>query len=226
MIETTIDVALAGQSRIAFSDRLVIGVLALQGDVEAHTKLLTSLGVETKEVRVPADLEGIDGLVLPGGESTALQLLIEGAELREPIAKLLAGGLPVLGTCAGMILLAREVLDGRPDQWSFDAIDVTVRRNAFGRQAESFEADLDFKGAKDGPIHAVFIRAPYVESIGADVELLAEVQMADGKSRPVGCRSGTVTVVAFHPELVADPSVHALLVDDVRRRISGAKVER
>lgn len=202
---------------------MLIGVLALQGDVEEHEKLLRSLGVDVREVRVPADLEEVDGLVLPGGESTALQLLIEGAGLRDPIAKRLADGLPVLGTCAGMILLSREVLDGRPDQWSFGAIDITVRRNAFGRQAESFESDLDFNASAGGPIHAVFIRAPYVESVGDDVEVLAELPMSDGKTRPVGCRSPNVTVVAFHPELVSDPRVHSILVDDVRRRVAAAK---
>ena len=157
MIETAIDAAV-GRRGDKDPDLLVVGVLALQGDVEAHARLLESLGVGVKEVRVPSDLEGIEGLVLPGGESTALQLLIEGAGLREPIAKRLADGLPVLGTCAGMILLAREVLDGRSDQWSFGAIDIAVRRNAFGRQAESFEADLEFEAATSEPIHAVFIR--------------------------------------------------------------------
>jgi pyridoxal 5'-phosphate synthase pdxT subunit len=201
------------------ADHLLIGVLALQGDVVEHDALLRSLGVETRQVRVPADLEGIDGLVLPGGESTALQLLIEGAMLRGPIAERLAEGLPVLGTCAGMILLARDVLDGRPDQWSFSAIDITVRRNAFGRQSESFESELSFDSLAGGPMHAVFIRAPSVEAVGDGVEVFAELTMPDGETRPVGCRSENVTVVAFHPELVADPRVHALLVDDARRRV-------
>jgi pyridoxal 5'-phosphate synthase pdxT subunit len=224
VIETATDAAVNRKSDTD-PDRLVIGVLALQGDVEAHARLLESLGVGVKEVRVPPDLEGIDGLVLPGGESTALQLLIEGAGLREPIAKRLADGLPVLGTCAGMILLAREVLDGRPDQWSFGAIDIAVRRNAFGRQAESFEADLEFEAATSEPIHAVFIRAPFVESVGDDVDVLAQMAMSDGTTRPVGCRSQNVTVVAFHPELVSDPRVHALLVADTRRRIGATKGE-
>jgi len=224
VIETATDAAVNRRSNTD-PDLLVIGVLALQGDVEAHARLLASLGVEVREVRVPSDLEGVDGLVLPGGESTALQLLIEGAELREPIAKRLADGLPVLGTCAGMILLAREVLDGRADQWSFGAIDIAVRRNAFGRQADSFEADLEFEAASGEPIHAVFIRAPFVESVGDDVEVLAEMAMSDGKTRPVGCRSQNVTVVAFHPELVSDPRVHALLVADARRRIGTTKGE-
>jgi pyridoxal 5'-phosphate synthase pdxT subunit len=221
--ETATDVTVAGSGSPPNGSRLVVGVLALQGDVEAHAKLLQMLGVEVREVRIPADLDGIDGLVLPGGESTALQLLIEGAELREPIAKRLADGLPVLGTCAGMILLAREVLDGRPDQWSFGSIDIAVRRNAFGRQAESFESDLVFKPSSGAPIHAVFIRAPYVESVGDDVEVLCEVTMSDGRTRPVACRSQNVTAVAFHPELVSDPRVHTFLVDDARRRIATAE---
>ncbi|MGB9111317.1 MAG: pyridoxal 5'-phosphate synthase glutaminase subunit PdxT [Acidimicrobiales bacterium] len=223
MTETTVAAVSTRRESAMDGMPLVIGVLALQGDVEAHARLLELLDVEVKEVRTPADLDGIDGLVLPGGESTALQLLIEGAELREPIAKALADGLPVLGTCAGMILLAREVLDGRTDQWSFGAIDIGVRRNAFGRQSESFESDLEFRSAENGPIHAVFIRAPFVESVGDDVEVLAEMTMSDGRSRPVGCRSQNVTVVAFHPELVSDPRVHALLVDDARRRVDALK---
>ncbi len=226
MTETAAAGATARRERATGGIPLVIGVLALQGDVEAHAKLLELLGVEVREVRTPSDLDGIDGLVLPGGESTALQLLIEGAQLREPIAKRLADGLPVLGTCAGMILLAREVLDGRPDQWSFGAIDIAVRRNAFGRQAESFESELEFRSAEGGLIHAVFIRAPFVESVGDGVEVLAEMTMSDGRSRPVGCRWQNVTVVAFHPELVSDPRVHALLVEDARRRVGAGKERR
>lgn len=221
MIQTGIEHGATAPVEARSERQLVIGVLALQGDVEEHKNLLFSLGVKAREIRVPADLEGIEGLVLPGGESTALQLLIEGAQLREPIAKLLADGVPVLGTCAGMILLARDVIDGRPDQWSFGAIDVSVRRNAFGRQAESFEAELDWDSGEKGPIHAVFIRAPFVERVGNGVEVLAEMTMTDGKSRPVACRSASVTAIAFHPELVFDPRVHALLVDDARRRVGG-----
>lgn len=223
MSETATDSAAERADEPLLEAALTIGVLALQGDVEAHSRLLASLGVRVKEVREPADLEGVDGLVMPGGESTTFQLLIEAAGLREPIAKLLADGLPVLGTCAGMILLAREVLDGRPDQWSFGAIDVSVRRNAFGRQADSFEADLDLRGVEGGPIHAVFIRAPFVESVGDDVEVVAEMTMSDGKTRPVACRAQHVTAIAFHPELISDPRVHELLIADARRRISSAK---
>jgi pyridoxal 5'-phosphate synthase pdxT subunit len=222
VIATATDAA-ADRVEEPFDDALTIGVLALQGDVEAHARLLSSLGARVQEVREPADLEGVDGLVLPGGESTTLQLLIEAAGLREPIAKLLADGLPVLGTCAGMILLAREVLDGRPDQWSFAAIDIAVRRNAFGRQADSFEADLEMRDVAGGPIHAVFIRAPFVESVGDGVAVVAQMTMSDGKTRPVGCRAQHVSVIAFHPELVSDPRVHELLVADARRRITSSK---
>ncbi|MET0159863.1 MAG: pyridoxal 5'-phosphate synthase glutaminase subunit PdxT [Acidimicrobiales bacterium] len=172
-----------------------IGVLALQGASAAHVDVLRRLGAEAVTVKTPSDLDGVDGVVLPGGESTTISFLLDSNELRQPLAERLAEGMPAFGTCAGMILLAREVLDGRADQRSFGAIDLAVRRNAFGRQLDSFEADLDVSGL-DGPFHAVFIRAPGVESTGAGVEVLAEV---DG--RPVLCRDGAIMVAAFHPEL-------------------------
>ena len=193
----------------------VIGVLALQGDVEEHVELLESIGVEVRPVRVHDDLEGVDAFILPGGESTTLQLLIDAAGIRDELARRIAAGTPVLGTCAGMILLAREVIDGRPDQWSFGAIDLAVRRNAYGRQAESFEADLDLEGFEGGSMHAVFIRAPIVESIGDGVDVLARLKAEDGP-RTVACRQGRVTVAAFHPELVGDPRLHELLIEDAR----------
>ena len=196
----------------------VIGVLALQGDVEEHVALLERIGVEVREIRLPSDLDGVEGIVLPGGESTALQLLIEAAGLRQPLAELIEAGTPVLGTCAGMILLANRVLDGRPDQWSFGAIDIAVRRNAYGRQAESFEADLVLTRLDGGPLHAVFIRAPVVENVGPDVEVLAQLADRHDGRRPVALRQGVVTVAAFHPELVDDARLHALLVEDARAR--------
>lgn len=183
-----------------------VGVLALQGAYRRHVNCLERLGVESVEVRLPADLESIDGLVLPGGESTAISMLIDLAGLTAPLAERLASGLPVLGTCAGMILLAGEVLDGRPDQTRFGAIDITVRRNAFGRQVESFEAEISLAGDPVG-FPAVFIRAPVVERVGAGVEVLATVDRG-----PVLCRQGPVIVAAFHPELSPDLRVHELFL--------------
>ncbi|HET9442532.1 MAG TPA: pyridoxal 5'-phosphate synthase glutaminase subunit PdxT [Acidimicrobiales bacterium] len=184
-----------------------IGILALQGDVAEHAAALADLGAHPVPVRVPSDLAGIDALVLPGGESTTISLLLESSGLFEPVAGRLAEGMPAFGTCAGMILLAREVLDGRPDQRVFAAVDVSVRRNAFGRQVDSFETALPVAGLDGGPVDAVFIRAPVVERVGPDVEVLAEV---DG--RPVLCRQGPVLVSAFHPELSGDLRVHALFL--------------
>ena len=180
-----------------------IGVLALQGAVDLHLDILRSLGAHTLEVRTPDELAQVDALVLPGGESTTMSRLLAIQQLADPLAARLDAGLPVLGTCAGMILLATNVLDGRPDQRSFGAIDIDVRRNAFGRQVDSFEADLDVVGVDGRPVHAVFIRAPFVERVGAGVEVLATV---DG--HPVCCRQGPVVVTAFHPELADDPRIH------------------
>ena len=188
----------------------VIGVLALQGAVERHARMLARLGVDSVEVRTPADLAGVDALVLPGGESTTMSKLLELNELFDPLAARLADGMPAFGTCAGMILLATDVLDGRDDQRSFAAIDIAVRRNAFGRQVDSFETELEVTGV-DAPVHAVFIRAPAVERVGEGVEVLAEI---DG--RPVACRQGSVLVTAFHPELSDDTSLHALFLGMAR----------
>ncbi|MDA8291386.1 MAG: pyridoxal 5'-phosphate synthase glutaminase subunit PdxT [Actinomycetota bacterium] len=194
--------------------RPVVGVLALQGDFAEHTAMLESIGVSVVEVRGPSDLERIEGIVVPGGESTTLSMLLDSSDVREPLARSLAGGMPALGTCAGMILLAREVLGGRPDQRSFGAIDLAVRRNAFGRQVDSFEADLDVVGLAGPSVHAVFIRAPVVERVGPTVEVLASVELG-GELRPVVCREGAVIVAAFHPELAGDTRLHALFVETV-----------
>lgn len=191
-----------------------IGVLALQGDSLEHRAMLETLGAEVVEVRLPRHLEQVSALVIPGGESTTLSLLLGSAGLTEPLRRRLAAGMPALGTCAGMILLAEEVLDGRPDQETLSAIDLVVRRNAFGRQLESFEADLDVAGLDGGPMHAVFIRAPLVERAGPEVEVLASVER-DGVSRPVVCRQGGVIVAAFHPELSGDTRLHELLLERV-----------
>jgi 5'-phosphate synthase pdxT subunit len=180
-----------------------VGVLALQGAVERHADVLEALGAEAVLVRTPDGLAGIEAIVLPGGESTTMSRLLSTSGLFDPLAERLAEGMPALGTCAGMILLAAEVLDGRPDQRSFGAIDIAVRRNAFGRQVNSFEANLQVTGLAGGDFPGVFIRAPAVERVGEGVEVLARV---DG--RPVLCRQGAVLVAAFHPELSGDLRLH------------------
>ncbi|MDP8937321.1 MAG: pyridoxal 5'-phosphate synthase glutaminase subunit PdxT [Actinomycetota bacterium] len=187
-----------------------VGVLALQGAVGRHADALARLGAVAVEVRTPDDLSGIDALILPGGESTTMSRLLATSGLFEPVAERLAGGMPALGTCAGMILLASGVLDGRPDQQCFAAIDVDVRRNAFGRQVDSFETVLDVDGLDGDPFPAVFIRAPVVERVGEGVEVLATV---DG--RPALCRQGNVTVAAFHPELSGDLRLHRVFIGGI-----------
>jgi 5'-phosphate synthase pdxT subunit len=185
-----------------------VGVLALQGAFAAHGRTLRGLGADVVEVRTPEHLAAVDALVLPGGESTTIQQLLASSGLWEPLAARLADGLPVLGTCAGMILLATEVLDGRADQRSFGVVDLAVRRNGYGRQVDSFEADLPVAGL-DRPFHAVFIRAPLVESAGAAVQVLAEHE-----GHPVLCRQGHVTVASFHPELSGDDRIHARFLEE------------
>ena len=187
-----------------------IGVLALQGASARHVEALTDVGAEAVPVRTPADLDRLDGLVIPGGESTTISHLLGTSGLHEPLADALADGLPALGTCAGMILLAADVTDGRADQRSFGAIDIGVRRNAFGRQNDSFEADLDLAGVDGGALHAVFIRAPVVDRVGAGVEVLASVDAG-----PVVCRSGAIMVCSFHPELGEDRRLHATFLEGV-----------
>jgi 5'-phosphate synthase pdxT subunit len=189
-------------------DRLV-GVLALQGAFVAHQRALDAIGATTRQVRLPADLDGLDALVMPGGESTTMSRLLSTSGLFDEIKARVSDGLPVLGTCAGMILLASEVLDGRADQLSFGAIDISVQRNGYGRQVDSFETDLEVVGF-DRPFHAVFIRAPKVVDIGAGVEVLAEY---DGV--PVVARQGRVMVASFHPELTGDARLHAKFLQEV-----------
>jgi len=189
-----------------------IGILALQGDVREHAAVLADLGADPVEIRRPEHLSGVDALVLPGGESTTMSRLLDTSELRAPVAERLAEGVPAFGTCAGMILLAADVLDGRPDQQSFGAIDIGLRRNGFGRQLDSFETDLAVVGVDDGPVHAVFIRAPVVERVGSSVEVLATVGPNDG---PVLCRQGGVLVAAFHPEISGDLRLHQLFLKGV-----------
>jgi 5'-phosphate synthase pdxT subunit len=187
----------------------LIGVLALQGGVVEHVRMLEQGGARTRLVRRPEHLEGLDGLVFPGGESTTMSKLMELGGMLEPLRSLIRDGLPCFGTCAGLILLASEILDTRADAHCLQAVDVTVRRNAFGRQVDSFETDLDVAGVADGPVHAVFIRAPWVERVGADVEVLARVSdggPADGAV--VAVRQGTVLGLSFHPELTGDDRLH------------------
>jgi 5'-phosphate synthase pdxT subunit len=180
-----------------------VGVLALQGAFARHIEACERLGHAAHEVRTVVDLAGVDALILPGGESTTMSKLLVSQGLFDPIAELLAAGTPVFGTCAGMILLASVVHDGRPDQRSFAVIDLAVQRNGYGRQVDSFETDLSIDGVDGGPFHAVFIRAPRVESVGPGVDVLARVG-----DDPVVCRSGNVLVAAFHPELTDDLRLH------------------
>jgi 5'-phosphate synthase pdxT subunit len=184
----------------------VVGVLALQGDFEAHARLLRGLGAEPREVRVPGDLEGLDGLIIPGGESTVMSLGITREGLADPLRDLAAGGTPILGTCAGMILLDRAHLG---------IMDTVCERNAFGRQVRSFEADLDLPGI-DGPVRAVFIRAPWISDAGEGVDVLASV---DG--HPVAAREGRNLVVAFHPEIAGESRVHELFLREVEAARAG-----
>lgn len=185
----------------------MIGVLALQGGFDAHVKILRALGEETREVRTVADLDGLDGLVIPGGESTTMTLGIAREGLAEPLRDAIGGGLPVLGTCAGLIMLDRDHLD---------AMDIVAKRNAFGRQVRSFEADLDFPDL-DAPVHAVFIRAPWIEEHGPEVEILASV---DGHA--VAAREGDIMVLAFHPELSGETRLHEQFLERVYARRASA----
>jgi 5'-phosphate synthase pdxT subunit len=193
---------------------MTIGVLALQGDVREHVAALVALDEEVRLVRRPVDLEGLTGLVLPGGESTTLSLLLGSSGLQRPLSGALEAGLPVFGTCAGMILLATDVLDGRDDQRHFRRVDLAVRRNGFGRQQASFECDLEVDGLGGPPVHAVFIRAPAVERVGSGVEVLATLPATRDhpRPRPVLCRQGPVLVSSFHPELTGDRRLHELFL--------------
>jgi 5'-phosphate synthase pdxT subunit len=194
----------------------VVGVLALQGDVREHAVALAEAGVLARPVRRPEELAEIDGLVIPGGESTTMSNLALAFGLMEPLRERVAQGLPAYGSCAGMIMLADKVLDGRDDQQTVGGIDMTVRRNAFGRQNESFEAAVDFAGLDGGPLHGVFIRAPWVESVGQGVEVLAELTTGPAAGHIVAVRQGNVLATSFHPELTGDHRVHGYFVDLVR----------
>jgi 5'-phosphate synthase pdxT subunit len=204
----------------------LVGVLALQGDVREHQRVLAECGLRSTLVRRPEELAEVDALVLPGGESTTMSRLLVALDLIEPLRARLAAGMPAYGACAGMILLGRKILDGRADQEQLAALDAVVRRNAFGRQVDSFEAELDFLGLAGGPIRAVFIRAPWVEQAGAGVEVLARVPDIPAAGRAAGrivaVRQGCVLATAFHPELTGDRRVHQLFGEMVQRS-SGAR---
>ncbi len=189
-----------------------VGVFALQGDVREHLQVLTSLGARAIGVRRVSELEECDGLVMPGGESTTMFKLARTFDLFEPIRQRIKEGLPVFGTCAGMIMLADRIEDGTPDQETLGGLDITVRRNAFGRQVDSFEGDLDFAGLDD-PVHAIFIRAPWVEHAGPDVEVLAQVEGGPAAGRIVAVRQGPLMATSFHPEVGGDERVHRLFLD-------------
>ena len=197
-----------------------IGVLALQGDVAEHIRHLETVGARAVPVRRRSELDAVDGLVLPGGESTTMSRLLDVYELHEPVAERISGGMPVYGSCAGMILLASDVLDTRADATWFSAIDMTVRRNAFGRQVDSFEADLVVDALGADPVRTVFIRAPWVESVGSDVQVLAEVRASDGRDHVVAVRQGNALATSFHPEVTDDVRVHRYFLDMVRQTTS------
>jgi 5'-phosphate synthase pdxT subunit len=195
-------------------------VLALQGDVREHLAALAEQGAEAVAVRRPQELANVDGLVLPGGESTTIVKLAARFDLLEPLRAAVRGGLPVYGSCAGMILLADRIIDAPADQETIGGLDVTVRRNAFGRQVDSFESTIAFDGLEGGPVHAVFIRAPWVEKAGAAVEVLGRVVGGYADGRIVAVRQGNLVATSFHPELTGDRRVHALFADVVRRHLA------
>jgi pyridoxal 5'-phosphate synthase pdxT subunit len=194
-----------------------IGVLALQGDVREHLQALADCGAIGRSVRRAEELEGLDGIILPGGESTTMDKLARAFGVRDPLRDALRAGLPAYGSCAGMILLADRIVDGRPDQETLGGIDMTVRRNAFGRQVDSFETEVHFAHL-DGPtVHAVFIRAPWVESVGEGVEVLGQVEAGPAAGRIVAVRQGALMATSFHPEVTGERRVHGLFVQMVRR---------
>jgi 5'-phosphate synthase pdxT subunit len=203
-----------------------IGVLALQGDVREHLAVLRSLGAEPVAVRRVEELAAVEGLVLPGGESTTIAKLADRFGLLEPLRKAIGAGLPAYGSCAGMILLADRLQDAPADQETIGGLDVTVRRNAFGRQVDSFESDLTVAGLAGGPLHAVFIRAPWVEEAGPGVQVLARVVGGPADGRIVAVRQRNVMATSFHPELTGDRRVHAMFVDLVRRDIASRSEEQ
>ena len=199
----------------AVSSVATIGVLAVQGDVREHLAALEHAGARATTVRRPSELDAVDGLVIPGGESTTMDKLVRAFDLYEPLRKRIADGMPAYGSCAGMIMLADRIADARPDQQTLGGIDMTVRRNAFGRQVDSFEEDIHFTGL-DSTVRAVFIRAPWVEETGDGVEVLARVEEGPAAGRIVAVRQGALLATSFHPEVSGDHRVHAEFVEIVR----------
>ena len=197
--------------------RVLVGVLALQGAFDAHVQRLTDLGLESRLVKKTSDLVDLDGIILPGGESTTMSNLLVTSDLGVELSKRLHDGLPVFGTCAGMIMMARTIHDGRPDQISLDAMDIQVRRNGYGRQNDSFEQDISITSL-DSPFHALFIRAPVIESIGTDVEVLASID-----ERPVLVRQAYSLASSFHPELVTDLRVHEIFLSIIHESLTTSK---
>jgi 5'-phosphate synthase pdxT subunit len=206
----------AGTGADGVEDPLVVGVLALQGDVREHLRAIDGDGVTALPVRRPGELAAVDALVIPGGESTTMSNLAIAFDLLDPLRQRIAAGMPTYGSCAGMIMLADTVLDGRPDQRSFGGIDMVVRRNAFGRQVDSFESTVEFADIGGEPFHAVFIRAPWVESVGPQVQVLARVAGGPADGRIVAVRQGNLLATAFHPELTGDLRVHRHFVQMAR----------
>ena len=200
--------------------RTVIGVLAVQGDVVEHVRMLEDVGAHAVRVRRAADLANVDALVIPGGESTVMMRLIAQGDLLEPLRERIAAGMLAYGSCAGMILLAGRILDGAAGQQTLGGLDVTVRRNAFGRQVASFEADVTVDGVDGGPVRAVFIRAPWVEEVGAGVEVLSSVALPTGGEAVVAVRQGNLLATSFHPEVTDDVRVHRYFLDMVRQTTS------
>jgi 5'-phosphate synthase pdxT subunit len=194
-----------------------VGVLALQGDFREHLSALGDCGVTGKLVKTAAEITAVDALIIPGGESTTISKLAKAFGLFDLISKRISEGMPTYGSCAGMILVAKTILDPASDQDTFGGIDMEVRRNAFGRQTESFEVDLDFKSISGAPIRGVFIRAPWVESNGSKVEILASIEIS-GVQHPVAVRQGSVLATAFHPELTGDNRVHRYFLEDVCKK--------
>ncbi|MGG5258746.1 pyridoxal 5'-phosphate synthase glutaminase subunit PdxT [Phycicoccus avicenniae] len=194
-----------------------VGVLAVQGDVREHVAALERGGARAVTVRRPAEVEAVDGLVLPGGESTTIDKLVRAFDLQAPLRERIVGGLPVYGSCAGMILLADRLADGASGQQTLGGMDILVRRNAFGRQVDSFEEDLHIRELGGEPVRAVFIRAPWVEEAGEAVEVLARVEHGPAAGRIVAARQGNLLVTSFHPEVTGDHRVHRLFVDIVKQ---------
>jgi 5'-phosphate synthase pdxT subunit len=208
----------AGETLLSLSNGApVVGVLALQGDVREHLEALTALGAQARAVRRPEELANLAGIILPGGESTTIDKLSRIFAVRDPLVAALSGGLPAYGSCAGMILLADRVLDGTDDQQTFGGLDITVRRNAFGRQVQSFEADVELSGVSGGPMHAVFIRAPWVEQLGHGVEVLGSVT-PPGRTdaKVIAVRQGNLLATSFHPEVSGDLRIHRYFLDLTR----------